>query len=377
MKKKDFNAEALSPQIFAECPNSASTLRSPRLSGEKNLDCFPNESIFSRILKFADRIFSHLPTILALAVCAGLWSAEINASQNQPKSSVKPASQQTRAQTDLPEETAALLQGLQQNVERQAKLAELRTQAESLYREGETRYKRGERDKAEANLARALEIILDTGEQAFYDTNLHSYFLKLTHEIASLKQIAAPGAAPGNQFQVEANDSVQGFIDYFQGKGRSVAQTAFKRLERYEAMMRKIFREEGVPEDLIFVGLVESAYNPYARSTAGASGIWQFSGGTGGRYHLKRTGAADERFDPEKSTRAAARYLGDLYRLFGDWTLALAAYNAGEYRILRITQQTGIKDFWQMSAQKLLPKETTDYVPSVLAAIAIGKDRKR
>lgn len=376
MKKTDFTAEALSPQRFAECPVSASTLRSPRLSGEKNLDCFPNESIFSRISKFADRIFSHLPTILALTVCAGLWSAEIYASQTQPESSVKPAPQQTGAQTALPEETVALLQGLQSSVGLQAELAELRVRAEGFYREGEALYKRGERDSAEANFARGLQIILDAGEQAFYDANLHSYFLKLAHEIASLKQIAAPGATPGNQFQAEANDSVQRFTDYFRGKGRTVARTAFKRLARYEAMMRKIFREENVPEDLIFVGLVESAYNPYARSTAGASGIWQFSGGTGRRYDLKRTGAVDERFDPEKSTRAAARYLGDLYRLFGDWTLVLAAYNAGEYRILRVMQQTGIKDFWQMGAQKLLPKETTDYVPSVLAAIVIGKDRK-
>ncbi|HEV8131028.1 MAG TPA: transglycosylase SLT domain-containing protein [Acidobacteriota bacterium] len=87
--------------------------------------------------------------------------------------------------------------------------------------------------------------------------------------------------------------------------------------------------------------------------------------------------ALDERFDPEKSTRAAARYLSDLYKLFGDWTLVLAAYNAGEYRILRVMERSGIKGFWQMSARGLLPRETANYVPSVLAAISLGKQQRK
>jgi membrane-bound lytic murein transglycosylase D len=142
-------------------------------------------------------------------------------------------------------------------------------------------------------------------------------------------------------------------------------------------MMRKVFREEGVPEDLIFVGLVESAYNPYARSVAGATGIWQFVRGTGRRYGLKQAGVIDERHDPEKSTRAAARYLQDLYGMFGDWHMALAAYNAGEYRVLKVIEKTGIKDFWHMSRRGLLPRETINYVPAVLAAIVIGKEKSR
>ncbi len=121
--------------------------------------------------------------------------------------------------------------------------------------------------------------------------------------------------------------------------------------------------------------IAESAQALWKRTMG--HGFAPFTGDTGRRYNLKNSGALDERHDPEKSTRAAARYLGDLYRLFGDWPLALAAYNAGEYRILRIIRETGIKDFWQMSTQRLLPQETTNYVPSVLAAIAIGKQRGR
>jgi membrane-bound lytic murein transglycosylase D len=139
-------------------------------------------------------------------------------------------------------------------------------------------------------------------------------------------------------------------------------------------MMRKVFQDGGVPEDLIYVGLVESAYNPYAQSEAGAKGIWQFVRDTGNRYGLKQIGALDERQDPERSTRAAAQYLRDLYETFGDWFLALAAYNAGEYRVLRIIERTGIKDFWQMISEGLLPEETANYVPAVLAAVIVEKE---
>ncbi len=136
-----------------------------------------------------------------------------------------------------------------------------------------------------------------------------------------------------------------------------------------------LFREEGVPEELIFLGLVESAYNPFAHSSAGAAGIWQFMKATGDRYGLRQIGNLGERHDPEKSTRAAARYFRDLFGVFQDWPLALGAYNAGEHRILRLQRQTGTHDFWEMSRLGLLPEETRSYVPAVLAAITLGRNQ--
>ena len=133
-------------------------------------------------------------------------------------------------------------------------------------------------------------------------------------------------------------------------------------------MMTRIFREEGVPEWLLGVGFVESTYNPIAHSPKEAHGIWQFIPGTGDRYGLKRTAWTDERSSPEKSTRAAARYLRDLHALFGDWLLALTAYNWGEGRVAKVMHRTGIRDFWTLADRGLLPQETTNYVPSVLAA---------
>jgi len=191
--------------------------------------------------------------------------------------------------------------------------------------------------------------------------------------MTALKGVTVLSSATASQLPIDGNAQVQAFVKYYQGKGQSVVRTAFTRLARYETMMRKIFREEGVPEDLIYAGLVESSYNPYAQSPAGAKGIWQFVRETGRRYGLRQAGALDERHDPEKSTRAAARYLRTLYEMFGDWPLALAAYNAGEYRLLQVIERTGIKDFWQMSRRGLLPQETINYVPAVLAAIAMGK----
>ncbi|HWR35728.1 MAG TPA: lytic transglycosylase domain-containing protein, partial [Clostridia bacterium] len=132
---------------------------------------------------------------------------------------------------------------------------------------------------------------------------------------------------------------------------------------------------EEVPRDMMWVGLVESGYNPIARSPKNALGIWQFIPATAERFGLQ-TGHRDERIDPTKSTRAAAQYLKFLYNTFRDWPLALAAYNAGENRVASAIQRTGVRDFWELARVGALPRETQDYVPAVLAAGLMEKGSK-
>lgn len=148
----------------------------------------------------------------------------------------------------------------------------------------------------------------------------------------------------------------------------AIPRTMLARMNTYRDTFARILEEEGVPVGLLGVALVESGFNPLARSPKGARGIWQFMPATAERYGLQVSSGLDHRTHPEHSTRAAARYLRDLYGMFGDWKLALAGYNAGEGRVQSIINRTGIRDYEEMSRRGLLPLETRKYVPAVLAA---------
>jgi membrane-bound lytic murein transglycosylase D len=166
------------------------------------------------------------------------------------------------------------------------------------------------------------------------------------------------------------------FVELFQGRLRDFLTEGLTRGALFLPMIHAVFREEGVPLDLAYVPLVESAFKPTALSRASARGVWQFMRGTGLENGLRHDWYVDERSDPEKATRAAARYLKTLYRMFGDWHLALASYNGGPGRVQRAVKRAGgVNDFWALSSRnRVLPRETRDYVPMILAATIIARN---
>ncbi len=169
-------------------------------------------------------------------------------------------------------------------------------------------------------------------------------------------------------------DQVAGFINHFSGRGRGTLQQGLARSGRYEDMIRRILREEGVPEELIYLAQAESGFHPLAVSRAGARGMWQFMGSRAKGYGLERNWWIDDRQDPEKATRAAAHHLKDLYKEFGDWYLAMAAYNSGPGTVQSAVKRTGYADFWELYNRNVLPKETRNYVPIIVAVTIMAKN---
>jgi membrane-bound lytic murein transglycosylase D len=177
------------------------------------------------------------------------------------------------------------------------------------------------------------------------------------------------------------NESVHRFVNLLSGEQSDRMALYLKRSGRYEGMIRTKLRERGMPEDLLYLSMIESGFNPTARSRVQAVGLWQFMAPTARDYGLRVDSYVDERRDPEKSTDAALRYLQDLYRRFGSWNLAAAAYNTGEGRVSRAMRATtgSVKgeetDFWKI--RRLLPSDTREYVPLIYAAALVGKDPQR
>jgi membrane-bound lytic murein transglycosylase D len=175
---------------------------------------------------------------------------------------------------------------------------------------------------------------------------------------------------------IPLNQRVLSYIDLFQGRLHDFIEEGMKRGSKYLPMIQNVFRAEGLPLDLAYVPLVESAFKPNALSRVKAKGVWQFMAGTAAENGLRRDWYIDERSDPEKATLAAAKYLKTLSRLFkGDWHLALASYNGGPGRLQRAMNKARLDDFWKLAEKpKVLPRETREYVPMILAAIVIARN---
>jgi membrane-bound lytic murein transglycosylase D len=283
-------------------------------------------------------------------------------------------------------------------------------QAEKEYQAGQANYAAGHLEAAKDNFDRAFDILLSGPVDVRSDDRLQQEFDKIVEgvhnlELQALKQgdgfteqKAEPAPIdetneitfpvdPNVRAKAEAeikethsdlplvmNDQVASFVSYFSSRGHAVLERALARSGRYREMISRILKEEGVPQDLIYLAQAESGFHPLALSRAGARGMWQFMASRAAGYGLQRNWWVDERQDPEKSTRAAARHLKDLYNEFGDWYLAMAAYNSGPGTVQHAVQRTGYADFWQLYERGVLPKETKNYVPIIVAVTIMAKN---
>ena len=190
------------------------------------------------------------------------------------------------------------------------------------------------------------------------------------------ERVSQDMAITPHDLPITVNDKVLSYIELFQGNLRSFMEDGLERGSRYLPMILQVFKEENIPLDLAYVPLVESAFKPTALSRASAKGLWQFELGTAKDEGLNQNWFVDERSDPEKATRAAAQYFKMLRDLFdGDWSLALASYNAGMGRVQRALQKSRLTDYWDLTASsRYLPRETREYVPMIFAAMIIGRN---
>jgi len=292
------------------------------------------------------------------------------------------------------------------------KVDQLLSQVDEAYASGMSAYQAGNLEQAKEEFDRALTLLLSSDQGIDGNDRLSSEFDRLVEDIHALELAAlergdtlsahANEPAPIESFsgltfpvdpnikqrvQQEAkvvhsdlplvsNDYVAGALTFLQGRGSNFVHLALKRLGIYQPMMLEILQKEGVPQDLIYLAAAESAFNPYALSRMSAKGIWQFMLSRGMEYGLRKDRWVDERQDPQKSTVAAARHLKDLYKQFGDWFLAMAAYNCGPVNVQRAIEKTGYADYWKLRELHALPVETENYVPVILATAFIAKDPK-
>jgi membrane-bound lytic murein transglycosylase D len=345
-----------------------------------------------------------VPPLLAIVLAGCGPEKPVSASNPQQPQATAPAIP-APAEAPKPAQAAA---PQQPSAAEQQRVHDLIEQVEAAYARGDADYKKGMLAEAKTEFDRAVDLMLSSGIDIRGNQQLSDEFDHIVDQVNSLEmealkqgngfvpkeEITPAEAASDVTFAVDPNlvakaradlattksdlplmmnDYVAAYINFFAytQKGHNTLLHSFQRSGRYRAMIQRVMAEEGVPQDLIYLAVAESGFNPRAlnpRSHAG--GMWQFM--PKGNYGLERNYYVDERFDPEKSTRAYARYMKYIYDQLGDWYLAMAAYDHGAGNIQREVQRTGYADFWELYKRHELPTETANYVPEILAAIIIA-----
>ena len=353
--------------------------------------------------------------IASLAGCNGTVQNRVTA--KQPAPTPLPSAQVTLAELPLPKANGELLKLLPGDMRPVSEA--LIEQVQADYDAGQQQASSGREDEAQADYNAALDLMLKSN----YPVNSDPRLSKLFDEIGDVVQADDKTAADTPDTEAEAemdeadvpstpapidsiedmtlppgdprlaalarkelitvkhdlpltvNPSVLQYLSFFTTtKGRSIVEHGLQREGEYDAMIRRVLHQEGVPEDLVYLAQAESAFLPDAVSRVGARGIWQFMPYRGEEYGLQRNYWIDQRSDPEEATRAAARHMRDLYDMFGDWYLVMAAYNSGPLNVTRAIERSGYADFWELSKRGVLPKQTQNYVPIIIAMALVGKD---
>src|ERR1700728_365965 len=354
----------------------------------------------------AQKPVSLLPAKTAPALAAAKAPASTSVSAEQaPTAAQSVATSQPSAQAQNPAEAQPATPS---QAPAPDPVADLVTKVENSYQAGLQAYQGGQTEIAKEDFDNAFNALLESNLDIRSDDRLGKEFDRIVDGVnhLDLGSLASdseaqksepapidetngitPAADPNLKAKVQAEiksthsdlplmmtDQVAGYISYFSNRGRGSFERAFARSGRYHDMMVKILKQEGVPQDLIYLAQAESGFQPLAVSRAGARGIWQFMGSRAKGYGLQRSLWVDDRQDPEKSTRAAAHHLKDLYAQFGDWYLAMAAYNSGPGTVQAAVKRTGYADFWELYRRNVLPKETRNYVPIILAVTILTKN---
>ncbi|MFC6645916.1 LysM peptidoglycan-binding domain-containing protein [Granulicella cerasi] len=298
--------------------------------------------------------------------------------------------------------------------QRAAKVGSIIARAQASYTSGVQNYNNNRLDAARQDFDYAVDTMLSSGIDIKSDPTLNEAFERLLSDINSLEMVAL---AQGNGFSqpiedaplagatemtfapnpelvaklkgelnttsdlpLVINDQVAGYINVFSQSNsfRAHMSASMQRLGKYRTLIQNVLREEGVPQDLIYLAVAESGFQPQAMNAkSGAGGMWQFMSYTGPEYGLIRNGYFDYRFDPEKSTRAYAKHIKKYYSLFNDWYLAMISYDWGPGNVQRIVSRTGYSDFWDLYRHASMPAETRAYVPQILAAIIMAKNPEK